>query len=166
MDLIHEFASWAWARHHNVFSWYIRPLFLIPYCYFAYRRSGIGIALTIVALVTSMFWFPVPETVSPAVLDALEAERNYLLGQWNVWKLAVALLVPLLFTALALALWRRSILWGLGVVNAMVLIKVVWTGIFFEQQAFTAHLLPALLGLAVCNIALIWWWRKSPRRYD
>ena len=22
-----EFVAWAWARHHNVLSWYIRPLF-------------------------------------------------------------------------------------------------------------------------------------------
>ena len=34
-----EFVAWAWARHHNVLSWYVRPLFLLPFCYFAYRRS-------------------------------------------------------------------------------------------------------------------------------
>ena len=27
-----EFAAWAWARHHNELSWYIRPLFLLPFC--------------------------------------------------------------------------------------------------------------------------------------
>ena len=50
-----EFAAWAWARHHNVLSWYIRPLFLLPFCYFAYKRSLWGITLTVVALATSMF---------------------------------------------------------------------------------------------------------------
>src|SRR5215217_3294099 len=34
-----EFAAWAWDRHHNVLSWYIRPLFLLPFCYFAYKRN-------------------------------------------------------------------------------------------------------------------------------
>ena len=34
-----EFTAWAWERHHNILSWYIRPLFLLPFCYFAYRRS-------------------------------------------------------------------------------------------------------------------------------
>ena len=24
---------------HNVLSWYIRPLFLLPFCYFAYKRT-------------------------------------------------------------------------------------------------------------------------------
>jgi ABC-type glycerol-3-phosphate transport system substrate-binding protein len=27
-----EFTTWAWERHHNVLSWYIRPLFLLPFC--------------------------------------------------------------------------------------------------------------------------------------
>jgi hypothetical protein len=43
-----EFAEWA--RHHNVLSWCIRPLFLLPFCYFAYERSLWGIVLTVVAL--------------------------------------------------------------------------------------------------------------------
>lgn len=28
----HEFLSWAFARHQNLLSWYIRPIFLIPFC--------------------------------------------------------------------------------------------------------------------------------------
>jgi hypothetical protein len=39
-----EFAAWAWARHHNELSWYIRVLFVLPFCYFAYKRSLWGIA--------------------------------------------------------------------------------------------------------------------------
>ena len=35
-----EFGAWAWERHHNVLSWYIRVLFLLPFCYFAYKRAG------------------------------------------------------------------------------------------------------------------------------
>ncbi len=163
MDLMQEFAAWAWARHHNVLSWYIRPLFLIPYCYFAYRRSALGIAATLFALATSMFWFPVPESVSPAVVAALEAERVYLLGRWNVWKVLLALLVPLSLAALAAAFWQRSLWWGAAVVNAMALTKVAWTGVVFERDAFLAHLVPALGGLAVCNVLLLWWWRRARR---
>ncbi len=55
MELLDEFLSWARARHHNPLSWYIRPLFLLPFCYFAYKRSMWGIALTLLALATSMF---------------------------------------------------------------------------------------------------------------
>ena len=32
-----EFAARAWARHHNELSWYIRPLFILPFCFFAYK---------------------------------------------------------------------------------------------------------------------------------
>ena len=66
MELINDVAAWAWARHHNILSWYIRPLFLLPFCFFAYRRSLLGITLTLVALATSMAWFPAPATPSPA----------------------------------------------------------------------------------------------------
>ncbi|WP_386688693.1 hypothetical protein [Lonepinella sp. MS14437] len=50
--------DWVFARHQNPLSWYIRPLFIIPLCWFAYRHSLTGIATTVFALLTSMFWFP------------------------------------------------------------------------------------------------------------
>ncbi len=132
MEFIETFIEWAWARHHNVLSWYIRPLFLLPFCYFAYRRSLLGIIITILTLATSMFWFPAPEKVSPAVLSALQAEKEYLLSPWNVWKLLLALLVPASFIFLAAAFWRHSYLLGLIVINSMVLIKILWTfAVFF-----------------------------------
>ena len=77
MELLQGFLSWAWARHHNVLSWYIRPLFLLPFCYFAYKRSVTGIVATLIALATSMFWFPAPENPSPAVVKMLAAEEEY-----------------------------------------------------------------------------------------
>jgi len=55
-----EFVAWAWERHHNVLSWYIRPLFVLPFAYCAYKRSLWGMTLTLLALATSMFWFPAP----------------------------------------------------------------------------------------------------------
>jgi hypothetical protein len=89
-----EFVAWAWRRHHNVLSWYVRPLFFLPFCYFAYRRSLWGIALTLLALVTSMFWFPAPEHTSPAVNEMLASEREYLTANWTLWKILIALLAP------------------------------------------------------------------------
>ncbi len=87
-----EFIAWAWERHHNVLSWYIRPLFFLPFCYFAYRRSLFGITLTLVALATSIFWFPAPETPSPAVIEMLASEEAYLTADWTLWKVFIALL--------------------------------------------------------------------------
>ncbi len=56
MELLEAFLSWTWARHHNILSLYIRPLFLLPLCCFAYRRSVKGMALSLLALATGMFW--------------------------------------------------------------------------------------------------------------
>jgi hypothetical protein len=81
-----EFVAWAWGRHHNVLSWYIRPLFILPFCYFAYRRNLRGITLTVVALATSMFWFPAPERADPRAAEFLAAEREYLTADWTLWR--------------------------------------------------------------------------------
>lgn len=80
MEWLNDFLAWAWDRHHNVLSWYIRPLFLLPFCYFAYRRSLLGISLTLFALATSMFWFPKPEQPDSKVLEFLEMEKAHLTG--------------------------------------------------------------------------------------
>jgi hypothetical protein len=60
MDFWSDFWTWAWDRHANELSWYIRPLFFLPFCFFAYRRNLLGMILTILALLPSMFWFPAP----------------------------------------------------------------------------------------------------------
>jgi hypothetical protein len=151
-----ELASWAWARHHNVLSWYIRPLFFLPFCFFAYRRSWPGIVSTLVALATSMAWFPAPTDPDPAVIQMLQVERNYLLGEWTAAKVAMSLLVPLIFFGLAAALWRRSFGWALVVINAAFLFKIAWT--FFYDSEGTgakAHLQAVLIGMALVNIVLV-----------
>ena len=153
---IDDFAAWAWARHHNELSWYVRPLFLLPYCYFAYKRSLWGIVLTVLALATSMFWFPVPNTVDPKAAEFLAVEREYLTSGWTLTKILLALLVPASFAALAVAFWRRSLLWGLAVINAMVLVKIVWS-FYFGDDAGGLTLLPsALAGLAVCDAVILY----------
>jgi hypothetical protein len=165
MDFLNDIATWAWARHHNLLSWYIRPLFLLPFCFFAYRRSGKGIALTVIALATSMFWFPAPEQPDSRAIEMLEAEREYLLGTWTLWKVAIALLIPLGLGTLALAFWKRSICYGTILINVMVLFKIGWTFVFAEAESALLHLLPAVLGLAICNVAMLvvfrWWQRRA-----
>jgi hypothetical protein len=84
MGFVHDFLSWAWELPHNILNWYIRPLFLVPFCYFACKRSISGILLTPIALVTSMFWFPKSETASPQVKEFLEAEIEWLFGEWTL----------------------------------------------------------------------------------
>jgi hypothetical protein len=159
-----EFVAWAWSRHHNVLSWYVRPLFILPFCYFAYRRSLFGIVITLLALVTSMFWFPAPEHTSPAVNEMLRAEKDYLTADWTLWKLLVALLIPLTFATLGLAFWRRSLVWGLAVVNAAILFKIAWTFLFSTQAGALSHLPAAVLGLVVCDALILYVIRRMRAR--
>ena len=159
-----EFVAWAWSRHHNVLSWYVRPLFILPFCYFAYRRSLFGILLTIIALATSMFWFPAPEHTSPAVNEMLKAEEAYLTTNWTLWKVLIALLVPLTFAALGLAFWKRSLVWGLAVVNAAILFKIAWTFLFSTEAGALSHLPAAVLGLAVCDALILYVIRRMRAR--
>jgi hypothetical protein len=151
-----EFVAWAWERHHNVLSWYIRPLFFLPFCYFAYKRSLFGMTLTLVALATSMAWFPATETTSPAVIEMLAAEEEYLTGDWTMLKVLLALIVPITFAALGLAFWKRSLVWGLAVINGAVLIKTGWTFVLSTGSGAMAHLPAAVLGLAVLNAVILY----------
>ncbi len=154
-ELLDEFLSWAWARHHNILSWYIRPLFLLPLAYFSYRRSLSGIALTVVALATSMFWFPAPERVDPRVEEFLAFEREWLTGEWTLAKVLITSVVPLSLTAFCLAFWKRSLLWGLIIINAMALTKVLW-GVVSGEGSGWVMLVPALAGLLVCNAVVLY----------
>jgi hypothetical protein len=159
-----EFIAWTWERHHNVLSWYIRPLFLLPFCFFAYRRSLLGMTLTLLALATSMFWFPAPAEASPAVNEMLGAEREYLTADWTLWKVLIALLVPASFAALGLTFWRRSLVWGLAVINAAILIKVGWTFVFGTEAGAMAHLPAAVLGLVACDVLVLYVMRRLRAR--
>jgi hypothetical protein len=153
MDFLNAFLVWAWTRHHNMLSWYIRPLFILPYIYFAYKRSWKGMLVTIIALATSMFWFPAPTTVDPMVAQFLEAEREYILGPLTAPKILLWLTVPAFFTLTAVAFWTRSWWWGLAIINLAALGKVAWS-VFEGGQAGWAVLLPAVIGLLICDAAI------------
>ena len=96
--------------------------------------------------------------------DMLRAEKAYLTANWTLWKVLIALLVPLTFAALGLAFWRRSLLWGLAVVNAAVLFKIAWTFLFSTQAGAMSHLPAAVLGLAVCDALILYVMRRLGAR--
>jgi hypothetical protein len=140
------FFLWAWERHHNLLSWYIRPLFLLPLVYFSYRRNLSGIVLTLVALMISMFWVPAPEQADPTVEEFLAFEREWLTGGWTLAKILMTSLAPLSLAALCLAFWRRSLAWGLVIINAIAIGKVLWGAVSGEGTGW-AMLIPAVGGL-------------------
>ena len=153
MEFLSDFLAWAWARHHNVLSWYIRPMFVIPFVYFAYQRSWKGLVLTVVALFTSMFWFPVPAVADPAVENFLQVEKDYILGTWDFAKVMWTMTVPAFFYFLALAFWKRSLWWGLAVINLAALGKIFWSILSAGESGY-ATLAPALIGMVVCDVVV------------
>jgi len=144
------FFDWAYERHQNQLSWYIRPLFLIPFCYFAYRRRRTGIMGTLFVLLTSMFWFPKPAVVNEQVKQFLEMEKEYLSGGWGMTKILISLLVPVSLTVLAAAFWKRNLWFGLSVMALIAVAKMIWS-IAYGGEAGRSVLLPAVVGLVVCT---------------
>ena len=147
------FFDWVFDRHHNQWSWYIRPLFLLPFCFFSYKQNWFGIAATIFCLFTSMFWFPRPEFVSESVKEFLQFEKEYLYGEWGLNKIVMALTIPFSFIALGLSFWKRSLLIGTGVVILMTTGKIVWS-LQNAGESGESILIPAVLGLVTCCVLL------------
>ncbi len=143
------FFDWVFERHHNQWSWYLRPLFLLPYCYFAYKKSFTGMMVSIFALFTSMFWFPKPEVVNENVINFLAFEKEYLYGEWNLSKQLLTLTIPISFVALGLAFWKRSLIMGIGVVVLMATGKMVWS-IQLAGESGKSIVIPAVIGLLIC----------------
>ncbi len=144
-----SFFEWVFERHYNQLSWYIRPLFLIPFCYFAYKRSWTGVMATVFALFTSMFWFAKPEVVNEQVVGFLQYEKEWLTKSWDTRDVILALTVPFSFFLLALAFWKRSLWMGLAVVILMATGKIFWS-IQSAGESGKSIIIPAVLGLALC----------------
>ncbi|WKZ61988.1 MAG: hypothetical protein QY315_09490 [Saprospiraceae bacterium] len=153
------FLNWVFERHQNQMSWFIRPVFLIPFCFFAYKRSWTGVSATLFCLFTSMFWFSKPDTVSEQASMFLQFEKSWLSAQWDFKKILLALTVPVSFFALGLAFWKRSLLMGLGVVVLMATGKIVWS-IYNAGQAGKSILIPAITGLVLCIILIYYGFRR------
>jgi hypothetical protein len=154
MKFLNDFLSWVWARHHNELSWYVRPLFLLPFCFFAYRRSVWCIVVTLLIFPTSLFWFPAPEKPSPRVEGYLDWELQFLIEGSVVARAVLLMLVIGFFVALAAAFWKRSWLWGLMEINAGTLLKVIWS-VAFGGETGWASLVPSLFTLAVTDTTIL-----------
>lgn len=157
-----DFFIWAWARHHNILSWYIRPLFLIPFCYFAYKRSWAGISVTIFLLLSSMFWFPEPEIVSVQVKQFLQMEIDYLTTSWGLSKILVTLLVPISLIALGAAFWKRNLLFGISVIVFIALAKIIWS-VAFGGESGMSIIGPAIIGLIICVVLIYFGYRRTEK---
>jgi hypothetical protein len=160
MDALVDFLNWAWARHHNPLSWYIRPLFILPFCYFAYKKSPWGMVLTVVAVTSSMFWFPAPATPNPTAATFLAVERRWITEAPTLGKLVLTALIPVWFIALAAAFRRRLWVAAALVIAAGTALKVAWS--FYVGGASAWIIVPPVaLGNAVCVGVLTYVYRRT-----
>jgi hypothetical protein len=144
-----SFFDWVFERHHNQWSWYIRPVFLIPFCFFAYKHNWAGISITIFCLFTSMFWFSKPEMSTASVNMFLEFEKNWLSSDWDFNKVMFSFTVPLSFFALGLAFWKHSLSLGLVVIVLIALGKMAWS-VGYAGDSGKSIIVPAIVGLSAC----------------
>lgn len=153
------FFDWVFNRHHNQWSWYIRPVFLVPFCFFAYKRSWGGISVTIFCLFTSMFWFNKPESVNDNVKVFLQFEKDWLYGDWNIKKVMLIITVPVSFITLGMAFWKRSLFIGLGVIALMATGKILWS-IQNAGEAGKSIVAPAIFGLLLCTGLILYGFKR------
>lgn len=155
-----EFFEWSFARHHNVMSWYVRPLFIIPIVIGAYKKSLGIIFASIFALFTSMFWFPEPSVTDPQVIEFLNFEKNYLMGGWTMDKVFVAAAVILFFIFLIYTTWTRK--WKLlAVVIIVSAVLKVLHSIIFSGDSGLSIIKPAIAGVILCLLAIGIFLRKK-----
>lgn len=154
-----DFFNWAYERHQNQLSWYIRPLFLMPFCYFAYKRNWAGILGTIFFLLTSMFWFPKPDIVSEQVKQFLQMEKQWLSGDWEFTKALMTSLIPISLIALGASFWKRNLWFGLSVIVFIAIAKMFWS-VSFGGESGKSIFVPAIIGLIVCIGLIYFGFRK------
>lgn len=160
-----SFLEWAFERHQNQLSWYIRPLFLIPFSYFAFKKNLLGISLTIFLLFTSMIWFGKPENVNQQIITFLEFEKNWLTSEWNFNKIFFASLVPISFFLLGFAFWKRSLLLGILILVIIAIVKILWSLVNAGNSAMSI-IIPAITGLILCIAIIYFFWKKEHKDYS
>jgi len=152
-------AAWVWDRHQNQFSWYSRPLFLIPACYYAYRRKFGLIVGFMAMLFCSLFWFAAPENVPEHVSGYLEWEKQLFFSSNSmapIFSLLVAVVAFLV--GLFSAFWYRSFWLGLILINAGTVMKIV-VSTTLGNEFGTAVVIPSLSSLAIINLVAFFAWR-------
>lgn len=148
------FQDWLFARHHNILSWYIRPLLLIPVMLAAWWRSWGALMAAIFALLTSMGWFPAPAVADDHVRQFLADEVAFLRSGWTWTKTGYTLTVLAFFALLVGAAWRHHWRGIAAILTAAACSKILFS-LLGSGVAATAIILPALIGLAIC-LAVAW----------
>ena len=154
------FFTWVFQRHYNILSWYIRPLFIIPIIWSAYKKLFSGIAISIFCLFTSMFWFSKPNTTNPEVEKFLNFEANYLKSGWTIDKIALFFTVVTFFIFIIISTWTKNWKLLLVILIAAAFFKIFNSYLLTGKSAFSL-LMPAVTGLIVCVMAVFFLKKKN-----
>jgi len=158
-----SFFNWAFERHYNQWSWYLRPVFLIPFCHMAYKQFLSGMSISLFCLFTSMFWFDKPDFVDKQIVEFLQFEKEWLQSSWNYEKVIFVISIPVSLFLLALAFWKRIILIGLGVLVLIAVGKVIWS-IQNAGQSGKSIIMPAIFGLIICTLPIYFGFKKLEKK--
>ncbi len=159
MDFLPDLIDWAWARHHNEWSWYIRPLIIIAFCAAAWFRRPVLLVALGLFFPLSAIVFPAPESPKPYVVAFLESERQMLEALSLFGLIGFAVLVVVFLGLLATALWRRSFWTGVLVANLGGVLKLIVSKLLW-QDVGDAAILPTIVTALIFNaVALGFWWR-------
>ncbi|MGM0867481.1 MAG: hypothetical protein ACQEWF_22730 [Bacillota bacterium] len=143
-----EILDWAFQRHLNPLSWYIRPIFLIVLVYFAHKHSWKGVIITFVLMMSSMIWFPAPETINPQMQTVLEYEQMLLSNPVSaIFTIALMMVFVVL---ILIAFWKHSLKFGLIILNVTLIGKVILSLLFTGENGW-APLGNTIFGLILVN---------------
>ncbi|MCY9065819.1 hypothetical protein [Bacillus inaquosorum] len=145
---VQDILDWAFRRHLNPLSWYIRPLFLLVLVYAAYKRSWKGIVITFVLMMSSMVWFPEPKKIYLQMQKVLEFEQMLLSSPISA-VLTIVFMMVLIGFILA-AFWNRSLVLGVILLNVTLAGKVALS-LFFTDENGWAPLGNTIFGLMMVN---------------
>ncbi|MEC0545192.1 hypothetical protein P8855_08190 [Bacillus inaquosorum] len=136
---VQDILDWAFRRHVNPLSWYIRPLFLLVLVYAAYKRSWKGIIITFVLMMSSMVWFPEPKKIYLQMQKVLEFERMLLSSP-------ISAVLTIVFMIVLATFWKRSLVLGVILLNVTLAGKVALS-LFFTGENGWAPLGNTIFGL-------------------
>ncbi len=156
-----DIGNWIWERHQNLFSWYSRPLFIIPAAYYAYRQKLWHVIGFMLLLATSLFWFEAPVETPEAVAKYLAWEKQLFFTNENTLPLVILIITVFIFLFwFFYAFWKHNAWLGLVLINVGTIIKII-VSIVFGGEAGMAAIAPSLSSLFVINIVAWILWRKK-----
>ncbi|WP_157716256.1 hypothetical protein [Roseivirga echinicomitans] len=159
-----DIGNWIWDRHQNLFSWYSRPLFIIPACYFAYHHKLWHTGAWMALMFASLFWFSAPQQVSESVQAYLEWENKLFFNGDSIVPLVVLIAGVLAFLfGLFYAFYRRNMWYGLLVFNIGTLLKIFVSLTWGKETGVTA-IVPSLSSMLFINIVAWLLWKRTKKK--